>query len=108
MPYNPAIHHRQSTRLRGYDYAQAGAYFVTLVTQGRESRFGVIVGEEMQLNAAGQMVTEEWLALPARFPMMDLDEFIVMPNHMHGIIVISDDESVESVEPVGATLVVAQ
>ena len=99
MTYNPDIHHRRSIRLKGYDYTQAGAYFVTIVTQGRECVFGDVVDDEMQLNDAGLMVQAAWEALAERFPTVELDEFGVMPNHIHSIIVIAGN--------IGATLVVA-
>jgi REP element-mobilizing transposase RayT len=98
MAYNPAIHHRSSIRLKGYDYAQVGAYFVTIVTRGRECLFGDIINNEMQLNDAGRMIQSEWEALPKRFPGIELDEYGIMPNHFHGVVV----------NMVGATLVVAQ
>jgi putative transposase len=82
------LHHRRSIRLRGYDYSQAGAYFVTVCVQGRERLFGDVVDGEMRLNDAGQMVAQCWHELPAHFPHLELDEFVVMPNHMHGIIII--------------------
>jgi putative transposase len=88
--YDPAVHHRQSIRLRNYDYRQAGAYFVTLCTQGREPAFGEIVADTMHLNAYGAMVAEDWTALATQFGYVDLDTFVVMPNHLHGIIVVTD------------------
>src|SRR5512143_3870547 len=97
MPYNPAIRQRRSIRLKGYDYSQAGAYFVTVVVQARENLFGEIMNGEMQLNAAGEIVLQTWNNLPARFPSIESDAFVIMPNHMHGIIVIGHDT-------VGATL----
>ncbi|MDZ7337191.1 MAG: transposase [candidate division KSB1 bacterium] len=101
MKYDPEKHHRRSIRLKGYNYSQPGAYFVTIVTQDRECLFGEVVDGEMQLHDAGHMVCEEWNALPNRFPNVDLDAFIVMPNHIHGIIIITDAEP----GPVGAGLV---
>ena len=98
--YDPDVHRRRSVRLRGYDYSQAGAYFVTIVTQDRVCLFGDVVGDTMQLNGAGRMARAAWEGLPRRFPGVGLDTFVVMPNHVHGIIVI--DESV------GASLVGAQ
>ncbi len=88
MKYDPAIHHRRSIRLQGYDYSQAGAYFVTLCTQNRECLFGDIVNGDMRLNDAGRMVQAVWDEIPAHYPGIDIDAFIVMPNHIHGIIVI--------------------
>jgi REP element-mobilizing transposase RayT len=77
---------RRSLRLKGYDYAQAGAYFVTICTQGRVCLFGEVVDGEMRLNAAGAVVDAEWHDLPRRFPGVQTDAFVVMPNHVHGII----------------------
>ncbi|HXF70107.1 MAG TPA: transposase [Thermoflexus sp.] len=88
MPYDPQRHHRRSIRLRGYDYSQPGAYFITICTQNRECLFGEVVDGEMELNDAGQMVAEQWQALPERFPHIRMDAFVVMPNHLHGIILI--------------------
>ena len=95
--YNPKIHHRKSIRLKGYDYSQAGFYFVTICCQHRACLFGGIVDGAMILNDAGKMVINEWLKLKKRFKNIELQEYVVMPNHFHGI-----------VEIVGATLVVAQ
>lgn len=97
MAFDPLRHHRRSIRLKGYDYSQAGAYFVTIFVQGRECLFGDVVNNEMQYNDAGKMICAEWEALVQRFPTIELDEWIVMPNHLHGIIVIVDS--------VGASLV---
>ena len=91
---------RRSIRLRGYDYAQPGAYFVTIVVLGRACLFGDVVGAEMRLNDAGKMIRRVWQEIPGRFPGIAFDTFIVMPNHIHGIISI--------VQPVGAPLVGAQ
>jgi len=107
MTYNPQKHHRHSIRLKGYDYSQAGLYFITICVQNRECLFGEIVGAstrddqntdgEMILNDAGKMVRSEWIKLPERFTNIALHEYIVMPNHFHAIL-----------EIVGATLVVVQ
>ena len=88
---------RRSIRLKGYDYSQPGAYFITLVTQGRECLFGDVVNGEMQLNAAGQIVLEEWMRTPSMRPEMDIDEFVVMPNHIHGIIIICENNGIPAV-----------
>ena len=100
MPESADRQSRRSIRLKGYDYSQAGAYFVTIVTQGRVCLFGDVVGDTMQLNGAGRLAQAAWEGLPRRFPGIGLDTFVVMPNHVHGIIVI--DESV------GASLVGSQ
>jgi hypothetical protein len=83
------VHDRRSLRLNGYDYAQAGAYFVTICTQDRACLFGDVADGEMRLNDAGRMVRSVWEALPDRFPRTGLDAFVVMPNHVHRIIVIA-------------------
>lgn len=83
--------HRRSVRLRGYDYASVGAYFVTICAAERACVFGAIVDGAMRLNEAGWVVENEWHHLPIRFPHITLDAAIVMPNHWHGIIVLTDD-----------------
>lgn len=95
MTYDPHKHHRRSIRLKGYDYSRMGAYFVTIVTQGRECLFGQVVDGEMRLNDAGRMVQAVWDQLPVFYPGVQVDAFIVMPNHIHGIIVLTG-------HPVGA------
>jgi putative transposase len=87
-PAEPVLPQRRSLRLRGYDYAQAGAYFVTICTQNRVCLFGDVVAGEMRLNDSGRLVAQCWQDIPSRFPNAALDEFVVMPNHLHGIIVI--------------------
>jgi REP element-mobilizing transposase RayT len=74
--------------LHKYDYTQSGLYFVTICTQGRECLFDDIVDGEMWLNEAGMMVERWWLELEYKFPSIELDAFIVMPNHVHGIVAI--------------------
>jgi putative transposase len=88
MPFDPEQHHRRSTRLPGYDYARAGAYSVTVCTWGKKCMFGDVVDGTMRLNGVGRMVETVWRSLPDRFPAMGLDEFVVMPNHVHGVIVL--------------------
>ncbi|MEZ5540029.1 MAG: transposase [Pseudomonadales bacterium] len=92
VTFNPDIHHRRSVRLRGYDYAQAGAYFVTICTQNRECLFGEIVDGMMVLNDAGRMVKHSWQWLASQYDYVGLDAWVVMPNHLHGIIVIADGD----------------
>lgn len=79
-------HQRKSIRLPGYDYSQTGVYFVTICTQNRECMFGDIVDGEMQLNDAGWMVQKVWDEMPTYYHRVDIDEFIIMPNHIHGIV----------------------
>jgi len=89
MKYDPNIHHRRSIRLKEYDYSQNGAYFVTICTHGRLLYFE----EYLELK---QIVNKQWQEIPNRFNNVELDEFVIMPNHIHGILFI-----------VGATLAVA-
>lgn len=90
--YNPGIHHRQFIRLKGYDYSTEGMYFVTVCTQGYENLFGGITDNHMRLTEAGRVVEKVWRALPDRFSMVELDEYVVMPNHFHGIIAVRTGE----------------
>ena len=86
MRYDPDVHHRQSIRLRGYDYAREGAYFVTLCVQGRQCLFGGVAGGERALNEGGGMIEAWWRKIPEKFGDARLDEYVLMPNHFHGII----------------------
>ena len=95
-------HHRKSVRLPGYDYSQAGAYFVTIVTNQRVCLFGQIIEDQMRLSKAGLIAEARWLAIPEHFPHAELGAFVVMPNHIHGIIVLHDRAAAEP-PPVGAT-----
>jgi len=90
MKYNPDVHHRRSIRLKGYDYAQVGACFLTLCAHHRERLFGDIAEGRMHLNAAGETAVRCWHEIPAHFPHVRLDAFVVMPNHVHGILGIED------------------
>jgi putative transposase len=80
MKYSPELHHRRSIRLRGYDYSQPGAYFVTVCTHNG--------GLLLESQAAQEAVLAAWQGLPMRFPAVALDEFVIMPNHVHGIICV--------------------
>jgi putative transposase len=86
--YDPDIHHRHSTRLKGYDYSQAGAYFVTLCMQNHECLFGSISDGKMILNDAGKMVEKWYHELTNKFSDIQCNEYMVMPNHFHCIIII--------------------
>jgi REP element-mobilizing transposase RayT len=92
--YDPDHHHRRSIRLKGYDYAQAGAYFVTICTHNRACLFGDIVDDSIRLNDAGQLVQEVWTVIPTQHPGIAIDEFVVMPNHIHAIIMIASTTTV--------------
>ena len=85
--FDPAIHHRQSTRLKGYDYSQPGAYFITICTHKRELLF--------ESESAQNLLKTFWEKLPAKFPTVQLDEFVMMPNHIHGIIMITVGDIVD-------------
>jgi putative transposase len=98
-PYNPERYHRRSIRLKGYDYAQVGAYFVTICAHGQEFLFGEIVNGEMTLNETGRLVEQCWNDIPAHFPRVELDEFVIMPNHVHGILSIIDAVGAKNFSP---------
>ena len=89
MPYNPAIYNRRSIRLRGYDYSQAGLYFITICCYNRECLFGNVVNGEMVLNEYGTIARNEWFNTPNIRKNVELDVFVIMPNHMHGIIILN-------------------
>lgn len=86
--FNRDIHNRRSIRLQNYDYSSAGAYFVTICVQHRESIFGNVINGDMVLNDAGLMVQKVWEDLPFKCPGIEIDKFIIMSNHVHGIIFI--------------------
>jgi len=81
-------HHRKSIRLSGYDYSRPGSYFVTICIRGKAPLFGEFLDGEMVLNSIGKAVEQCWLNIPGHFQNIELDQFMVMPNHIHGIIVI--------------------
>lgn len=94
--------HRRLLRLKDYDYAQAGAYYVTVVTQARVCLFGDVIGGEVRLNEAGSLVLRAWNDLPDHYANASLDAFVVMPNHVHGVIVLGDAlERTERAEKTG-------
>lgn len=97
MKYDPEIHQRRSLRLKGYDYSQPGAYFLTISVRGRECLFGDVVEGEMRLNEVGQFVQMAWDELPKYYQGVGIDAFQIMPNHVHGIIVLN-----HAISPVGA------
>ena len=98
MVYNPDIHHRRSIRLCDYDYAGEGFYFVTICVHDCRALFGSITDGTIHLNDAGRMVEEEYRRLPNRYPHVICHEYVVMPNHFHAIIQITNDDA----SPVGA------
>ena len=90
MNYNPEKHHRRSIRLQGYDYTREGAYYFTICCHQRRCLLGEIKDGVMHLNLVGAKVKVVWDNLPHHFPLIELDAFVVMPNHVHGIIVITN------------------
>ena len=108
MTYNPAKHNRRSIRLKGYDYAQSGLYFITICCHNRACIFGHIENGIMIMNEYGKMVENEWLTLQQRFQNIQLHACIVMPNHFHAILEIARTTPKVETNHVGATLVVDQ
>lgn len=95
MTYNKAIHNRQSIRLQEYNYSQSGIYFVTINSKDRNNIpdfFGKIVDGAMLLNDLGKIVEEVWQEIPDHFKGVELDTFVIMPDHMHGLIIINEIE----------------
>ena len=82
------IHHRKQIRLKKYDYSLSGYYFLTICTKNRQEYFGNIIDNKIVLNKYGEIVEKCWLDIPKHFNNVELDEFVIMPNHVHGIVVI--------------------
>jgi len=93
MAYNPEKHNRRSIRLKDYDYSTPGAYFVTICTQDHECIFGEIIDGEMQLNEIGTIMDEYWNEISKRYKNVELDKYITMPNHIHIILMITDNRN---------------
>ena len=90
MLFDRGVHHRRTIRLPGYDYAGSGAYFVTVVTQGRAQLLGSVVDGMLRMSDAGRMIERWWHSVPERYESAEIDEFIVMPNHVHGVIFLRE------------------
>ncbi|MEJ5165965.1 MAG: transposase [Thermoanaerobaculia bacterium] len=90
---------RKSIRLKGYDYSHPGGYFITICTYNRKHLFGKIINGKMALNDGGKIVQQYWLEIPKHFPNAGLDEFIIMPNHVHGIIMIHNNVQANDYSP---------
>ena len=99
MIYDPKKHHRRSIRLKGYDYSKPGMYYVTIVTHNHKCFFGKIENGKMILNEYGEIAQQCWTEITRRFPNIEIDEYIIMPDHIHAIIKITNP-------PVGTTLAV--
>jgi REP element-mobilizing transposase RayT len=99
MKHDPDIHDRKPIRLQEYDYANQGAYYVTICTWNRECIFGDVIKLAMQLNSFGDIVLQCWQDLPNHYRNIELDEFVIMPNHLHGIIWINGDIARAGLKP---------
>jgi putative transposase len=108
LPYDQALYHRRSIRLPGYDYSQPGAYFVTIVTFNRERRFGTIKNNEVSLKPQGILVGSALLSLPKKFPFLQLDAWIIMPDHIHAILIILDPGSAGHPADMEANFIIAR
>lgn len=105
--FDPQKHHRpfdgaqgrHSIRLKGYDYSSEGGYYVTIVTRGRECLFGKIIDGEMHLSKYGEIIQKWWDEIPVHFLNVELGAFVIMPNHIHGIIFIIDNRRGEVISP---------
>ena len=92
MQYDPTKHNRRSIRLKGYDYTQSGYYFITICTHQKSCLFGAIVNNKSNLSKFGQIAFACWQAIPEHFSRIELDRFVVMPNHVHGILIMTNDD----------------
>jgi REP element-mobilizing transposase RayT len=90
MPYDPEIHHRRSLRLRSWDYTWPWWYFVTIVVENRQCLFGAITDDHVELSELGRTAQEYWRQIPQHNVDVELDNHVIMPNHMHGIIILND------------------
>jgi putative transposase len=90
MKYNPKKHHRRSIRLQGYDYTSTGAYFITICTHQRACLFGAIEEGEMRLNELGDVVADTYVWLETQYSYVHWDAWVIMPNHLHSILVLTD------------------
>jgi len=102
MKYNPEKHHRRSIRLKGYNYSKSGYYFITICAKNKELLFGKIENGKMVLNKYGKIVQDEWINSSKIRKEIELDNFIVMPNHIHGIVIINETEFIKNDINVGA------
>jgi REP element-mobilizing transposase RayT len=103
MKFNPDLHHRRSIRLKGYDYSRNSAYFVTMCSWERESIFGELVDGEMRLNYWGLIIDATWCWLGKQYPYLELEDYVVMPNHLHGILLFDRCKGGSRTAPTGKT-----
>jgi REP element-mobilizing transposase RayT len=102
MQYDLEKHKRKSIRWKTYNYANNGAYFITVCTHNKKHLFGEIGDGKMILNGAGEIIDQWWKKLPEKFPGISIDEYVIMPNHFHGIIIIDSHPTL--IASVGAGL----
>ena len=95
--FNPEIHHRKSTRLHGYDYSRTGYYFVTINLDNIRCMLAVWNNSQLQLSPIGEIAQEYWMEIPIHYPNVEIDEFVVMPEHVHGILIIRDNNDCDNV-----------
>ena len=101
--YDPEKHHRRSIRLKEYDYSRQGAYFVTVCVKNKENSLGKIIDGEVVLSEIGKISEKCWNEIPTHYPCVQLDKYVIMPNHIHGVIKIIDgDDNIAGGENVGA------
>jgi len=93
MKYNPNVHHRKSIRLKGYDYSHSDSYFITICTKNKENYFGTINNMQMRLSKIGNIANQCWQEIPKHFPIVQLNQYVIMPNHVHGIIIIGGEDN---------------
>ncbi|MBN1286596.1 MAG: transposase [Anaerolineae bacterium] len=103
LRYDPDKHHRRSIRLKGYDYASPGAYYVTICTYQKECFLSTIIEDNVALSPCGELVQSTWKGLPKHYNHVQLDAFVIMPNHLHAVIVLID-ESQPTSDRVGASV----
>src|SRR5437867_3978581 len=84
---------KKQYRLKGYDYSQHGAYFITICTKNKQDFFGSVIKGKMKLNSVGHFTKNSWEEIPEKFKNAILDEFVVMPNHIHGIIILDNENA---------------
>jgi REP element-mobilizing transposase RayT len=101
LKFNPEVHHRRSIRLKGYDYSQNGAYFVTMCSWNREMIFGDISHGEIHLNDCGRIIEPIWPWLGKQYPYLQLIEYVIMPNHFHGILLFDRSMGGSRTAPTG-------